>query len=166
MWAAIKKHFSEYPAQEKVAMLLLKRGLSVKEGRIYCDAIELPPAKMARAIGVDRRAVTAAAGTISKNPELKRVYADLQATAYFNEVAQKMGWGVIKIIPTDPALPGILAGVAAIMAKESIQIRQAVTEDPELAEEATMTVITEKPIPPRLIPRLKAAKGVKSILIL
>ena len=166
MWAAIKKHFCMYPAQEKVARLLLRQGLSVKDKKIYSGEIEIPAIRIARALDIDRRAVGATIETISRKAELRKVYSSLCPVAYLKPTAQKMGWSVIQIIPTDPSLPGILAGVANIISKEGVQIRQAITEDPELAEEATMTLITEKPIPSGILPRLKRVKGVKSILLL
>ena len=76
-----------------------------------------------------------------------------------------MGWGVIEIIPSDPSLPGVIAAVATIIAKNNISVRQTIVDDFELTEETILFIITEKPIPGEIIPKIRNAKGVKALLI-
>ena len=42
MWDLLTKYFQRYPAQSRVAQLLLRYGLSVRNGRVYCDSIAIP----------------------------------------------------------------------------------------------------------------------------
>lgn len=165
MWSAIKKYFSYYPAQEKVAKLLLQYGLSVKKGGIYCENIEVPALRIARALGVDRRAVTITVETISINKELREFFEELHPVPFFRDIAKIMGWGVVEIVPEDPAMTGILAQVSKIIADAGISIRQAISEDPEFSEEATLTIICEKDVPAILIPKIRKATGVKKVVI-
>ena len=60
---------------------------------------------------------------------------------------------------------GILARVSTLISNEGISIRQAITEDPELSDEATLTIICEEEIPAKLIPKIKKAKGVGRVII-
>ena len=83
MWSAIKKYFSDYPAQEKVAKLLLKYGLRVKDSRIYCEDIEVPALRIARTLDIDRRVVNATATTITKNEELRKFFENLHPIPFF-----------------------------------------------------------------------------------
>ena len=54
MWKKISQRLQNYPSRLKVAKIMVQLGLSVKEnGQIYCGPIELPEAKIARALGVD-----------------------------------------------------------------------------------------------------------------
>lgn len=165
MWYAIKKYFEEYPAQEKVAKLILGLGLSVRDKKIFCGQIAIPPQGVARAAGVDRRAVTATVNTILKKKELGEVYRNLKSTPFFSEVAPAMKWGVVEIVPVNASMPNILAGISNVIGGMGISIRQCITEDPEFAEEAKLFVITENIIPPEAIPKLRRVKGVKSITI-
>ena len=165
MWRAIKKHFSEFPAQEKVAKLLLYHGLSVRNGKVFCENIEVPALRIARALEIDRRAVNATVKTISSKKELKQVYENLHPVAFFKDVARALGYGVVEIIPINPAKTGILAGVSKVIADAKISIRQAITEDPEFSEDARLFVICEREIPPQLIAKIKRVKGVKSVVI-
>jgi len=165
MWSAIKQHFSRYPAQEKVARLLLRLGLSVKNSNILCGEIKVPEIRISRALGIDRRAIKATIKTIEETAELRKVFENIQPTAFFKNVAPVMGWGLVEIHVEDPSATGILAGVSKIIADEGISIRQAVSEDPELAEDATLLIITEQAIPSKLIPRMKAVRGVKSVVV-
>ncbi len=165
MWKAIEKHFRAFPAQAKVAALFLQTGLSVRKGKVYCNEIEVPALRIAKACKVDRRAVNATVKTISKEQELNAIYCNLKATAFFSEVAPSLKAGVIEIIPRNAAMPGIVADVTRIIAEMKISIRQCIAEEPAFVEKPKLFVITEKPVPPYALEELKKAKGVKSITV-
>ncbi|MBC7108864.1 MAG: ACT domain-containing protein [Methanomassiliicoccales archaeon] len=165
MWRSLAKYFGRYPSQAKVAKLLLQYGLRVANHTIFCGDVEVADIAVARAAGVDRRIVRAAVETIMSHDELLNVYSQLRPTALLKDVAPVMGWSAIEIIPVDAQMPGILADVAGVIASAGISIRQAIVDDPELSEEPRLYVITESPVPPELIPAIKACRGVRSILI-
>ena len=165
MWKLIEQHFKEYPSQEIIAKKMLSYGLKIHHGTFYCGDIALSASKIARALRVDRRAVTATIQTIENNPDLLTIFSNLLPTCHLKEVAPHMHWGVIEIIPTDPSTPGILAEVATIIAKHNISIRQAIGDDFEFSEEPRLFIITEKQIPGEVIPQIRQAKGVKAVLI-
>ena len=100
MWEKLRPAFKGFPAQEKVAQLMVVHGLRVQEERVFAGPIEVSDTAMARAAGVDRRVVTATLRTIGKNPELLRFFERLMPVCHLGEVAPLMGWGAIEIIPT------------------------------------------------------------------
>ena len=165
MWKDISKYFKEYPKRKKIAQKMLEYGLKVKNNRIYCGEIELSDSKIARALNIDRRSITATINTILKEPDLNDIFSKLLPTCHLKDVASKMNWGVIEIIPEDPSLPGILADVATIIANNKISIRQTIVDDFELTEEPRLFIVTEKQIPGSIIPKIRKAKGVKALLI-
>jgi len=165
MWKDISKYFSEYPKRKKVAQKMLEYGLKVKNNKIYCGEIELSDSKIARALNIDRRSITATVETISKEKKLNEIFSKLLPTCHLKDVAPKMNWGVIEIIPEDPSIPGIVADVVTIIANNKISIRQAIVDDFELSEEPRLFIVTEKQIPGSLIPKIRKAKGVKAVLI-
>ena len=103
--------------------------------------------------------------TIEKNEELKSVFKNLHSTAQLKDVAKGMGWGMVEILVEDPAMPGILAGVASVISAQGISIRQAVSEDPELSEDARLYIICEGHLPSTVIGKIKFVRGVKSVVI-
>ena len=165
MWKNISKYFKGYPKRKKVAQKMLEYGLKIKNKKIYCGEIELSDSKIARALNIDRRSITATVDTISNKPELNEIFSKLLPTCHLKEVAPEMKWGVIEIIPLDPSLPGILAEVASIISNNKISIRQTIVDDFELSEEPRLFIVTEKQIPGTLIPKIRKAKGVKALLI-
>ena len=165
MWARLRLFFDRFPAQEKVAQLMVVHGLRVHDGRMYAGPIEVSDTAMARAAGVDRRVVTATARTIAKHPELLRFFDRLTPVCHLREVAPLMGWGAIDIIPTSAGRAGILASVAGIIAEAGISIRQVIVDDPEISDDPRAFIVTEQPIPERLLPRIKAVDGVKSVVL-
>jgi hypothetical protein len=165
MWKNISKYFNQYPKRRNIAQKMLEYGLKVKDHKIYSGIIELSVSKMARALNVDRRAITATIETIETKPELHKVFSKIVPTCHLKDVAPAMKWGVIEIIPEDPSMPGILADVATIIANNNISIRQAIVDDFEFYEEPRLFIVTEKQIPGTLIPKIREAKGVKAVLI-
>jgi predicted regulator of amino acid metabolism with ACT domain len=165
MWKTLAIHFGRYPSQARVAKLMLEYGLKVKDGRIFCGEVEMGDVAVGKAAGVDRRIVRSAVQTIESVPELKAVYTKLHSVALFNDVAPVMGWGTIEIIPENAQAPGIVADVSSVVTAAGLAIRQVNVGDPDLTSEPRLFLITERPVPPELIPRLKACRGVKSILI-
>jgi len=132
---------------------------------VYCDEVEIADMALARATGADRRIVRATIKTIEEVEELRDIYSALHATAMLNDVAPVLGWSCIEIIPSDAHSSGIVAAVTGVIAEGGISVRQALVDDPVLMEEPRLYVITESPVPPEMIPRIKQCRGVKSILI-
>lgn len=165
MWAALIDYFQRFPAQEKIARLLIKNGLSIRDGAVYSGEIQLSDSALGRAAGVDRRIVSATVRTIEANPELHKVFSRFQPTLHLKDVAPNLGWGVIEIIPDNASRPGILSGVSSLIAREGISIRQAVVDDPDFSDNPRLFIVTEKPVPPSLIPELQHVSGVRSVTL-
>ena len=158
-------HFAAFPAQNRVARLLLEHGLAVRDDGVWCGRIAVSDTAIARAANVDRRVVGATVATIEKDPALQRVFGRLLPTALLTEAAPGLGWGVIEIVPDDAARPGILAAVATAIADAGVSIRQAIVQDPEFSEEPRLYIITESPLPVEILPRIQEATGVRSVVL-
>ncbi|MFQ5986125.1 MAG: regulator [Thermoplasmata archaeon] len=165
MWGQIRHYFEKFPAQARVAQLMLTYGLRVKGDRIYCGEVAVAETAVGRALEVDRRVVSATVRTINANEELSHIFRRLWPVAHLKEVAPKMGWGAIEIVPTDAHTPGILAGVSSIIARASISIRQVIVDDPEVVDEPRGFIITDAPVPSELIPSMKAVAGVQGLVL-
>jgi predicted regulator of amino acid metabolism with ACT domain len=165
MWAKLRPHFKGYPAQERVAQLMVNYGLRVKEATVCAGEIELTDSAIARAAGVDRRVVTATVATIRGNRLLREFFGKLWPVCHLGNVASLMGWGAIEILPTNASKPGILAGTSAIIAEAGIGVRQVVVDDPEIIEDPRALLITERPLPQRLIPKIRNLDGVRAVVI-
>lgn len=165
MWKNLSKYFKGFPKRKIIAQKMLEYGLKVQDNHVYCGEIELSNSKIARALNLDRRAISATINIISQSAELEDIFSKLNPTCHLKDVAPKMQWGVIEIIPEDPSSPGILAEVAKIIADSNISIRQAVVDDFELSEEPRLFIVTEKQIPGKIIPKIQKAKGVKALMI-
>ncbi|TMA02616.1 MAG: hypothetical protein E6J97_01255 [Methanobacteriota archaeon] len=148
MWARFRHYFKGFPAQEKVAQLMVMYGLRVHEGNVYAGDIKLSDTAMARAAG-----------------ELRSFFDALRPVCHLREIAPLMNWGAIEIVPTNASKPGILAGVAAIIAQAGISIRQVIMDDPEIVDDPHGFIVTEAPVPERLLPQIKQVDGVKSVVL-
>lgn len=165
MHPAVIKHFMRYPSQLKVVKLLLSNGMCIRNGRVYSGEVEIADTAIARVVDVDRRIVRTAIETIEQDDELNKIFSSILPTTMLKDVASVMGWGCIEIVPSDANEPGILASVASIIAETSISIRQAMVDDPDLTESPKLYVITDEPVPSKIIPALMDCKGVKSLTI-
>lgn len=165
MWDLLEDYFSRYPAQSRVAKLMLDHGFSVRGDTVWAGDVALPDTALSRAAGVDRRVVKSTLETITDHEELEQVFERLAPTCHLRDAAPGLGWGVLEIVPTDASQPGILAAVATLIADAGISIRQAIVDDPELAHEPRLYVITQRPVPAELLPEIQAQPGVLEVII-
>jgi uncharacterized protein len=166
VWNKIKKHLKEYPERLKVARVLVENGLSKKDNKIYLNQIEIPPVRIARAAGVDRRTVNETLNTIKSNWELRIIFEEMRSAGHsLKEIAKPLDLGVVEITPIDAKSAGILATSATLLAKAGLSIRQAIVDDPELSPDPKLTLIVEKKIPGVLISKLLKIKGVAKVAV-
>lgn len=166
MWNTIKKHLESYPERLKVARVLVENGLSAKNGKIFLNQIEIPPVRIARAAGVDRRTVNETLNTIKNNREVRLIFEEIRPAGHsLKEIAKHLNLGVVEITPVDAKMPGILAHSAMLLNNSGLSIRQAIVNDPELSPEPKLTLIVEKKIPGKLISQLLKIKGVAKVSV-
>lgn len=164
MWSNIRKSLEGHPERLRVARVLVENGLSVRNGKIYLNEIEIPPVRVARVAEVDRRTVKETLVAIRANRELRLIFEGIRSAGLsLKEIAKHLNLGVVEITPVDARIPGILAHSAAILANAGLSIRQAIVDDPELSPEPKLTLIAEKKIPGEAIPELLKIKGVAKI---
>ncbi len=166
MWDTIKKHFQGHPERLKVARVLVENGLSVQNGKIYLNQIEIPPVRIARVAEVDRRTVNETLNAVSADNELRIIFDEIRpAGASLREIAKHLNLGVVEITVVDPKAHGLLASSATILTKGGLGIRQAIVDDPELSPEPKLTLIVDKKIPGELIPELLKIEGVAKVSV-
>ena len=166
MWNSLKKHFEGYPERLKVVRVLVENGLSARDERVYLNQIEIPPVRIARVAGVDRRTVNETLKAIKANRELRLIFEEMRSAGHsLKEIAKPLNLGVVEITPVDAKTAGILAKSATILAKAGLSIRQAIVDDPELSPEPKLTLIVEKKIPGELISELLNITGVAKVAL-
>jgi len=162
----IQNQLQEYPERLKVARVLIENGLSVQDNKICLNQIEIPPVRVARAAGVDRRTVNETVRSIESNSELKLIFEEMRPAGHsLKEIAKHLNLGVVEITPVNARSPGILSSASMILNRAGLSIRQAIVDDPELSPEPKLTFIVEKKIPGELIPELLKISGVAKVSI-
>lgn len=166
MWDTIKKHFEGHSERLRIVRVLLENGLSVRNGKLCLNEIEIPPVRIARVAGVDRRTVLETLHAIEATTELRMIFEEIRpAGASLKEIARHLNLGVVEITVIDPKAHGILANAATILTKGGLGIRQAIVDDPELSPEPKLTLIVDKKIPGELIPELLSIVGVAKVSV-
>ncbi|MFH1443278.1 MAG: amino acid-binding protein [Candidatus Micrarchaeota archaeon] len=166
MWKKISESFGGLPGQKAVVRKMIELGLRIGEdGKILCGNVEVKENSLAKAVGVDRRVVRATAEGIRKERYLREVFSRIQpAGTLLRDVAVLMGFGVVEI-EADAMQSGIIARATSLLAEKHINIRQVYAKDPELFENPTLTIITEREIPGKLISEFKKIRGVTKVSI-
>ena len=109
MWNQIKNQLQEYPERLKVARVLIENGLSVQNNKIYLNQIEIPPVRIARVAGVDRRTVNETLNSIKTSPELKFIFEEIRPAGHsLKEIAKHLNLGVLEITPVNAKSSGNL----------------------------------------------------------
>jgi len=166
IWNKVVQSLQGYQERLSVARVLIENGLRVQAGKIFCNDIEIPPIRIGRVAGVDRRTVAETIKAIEKSSELKEIFAGIRSAGHsLKGIAKHLNLGVVEITPVNARIPGILAKSATILAEKGISIRQAIVDDPELSPEPKLTLIAESKIPGDLIPRLLKVKGVEKVSV-
>jgi hypothetical protein len=166
VWNVIRDRFKKYPSQEKVVKLLLEYGFQVNErNRVCVDNIDIPHAQIGEQAGVDRRVVDAACRLIRSDEFLSKIFENLHVMAFLRDVAPFFNLGVIVIEPVDAHQKGLLGKVATKVAEHDISIRQAVSDDPYLADNPVLTIITENKVSGELVEELISIPGVKGVTV-
>ncbi len=158
--------FRDKPAQKAVIDLLVKYGLSVRDGQVYLGEIRIPFSSLAEVAGVDRRVVASAIKSIEENDFLRRFFSRLlPAGPFLKDVARDIGYTVLVIIPTRDQ-PGIIAGVSTILAKRNINIVQIIAEAPQLMDLQKMYIVVEGDVPGDVLNEIKNLEFVESLQIM
>ncbi len=166
VWNVVQKAFTDHPAQMSVARVMFKYGLRVMEdGEVGCGGIRIPAVQIAKEAGVDRRVVDFTARRILKDRKLRDIFENLEPIAYLKGFAQKLGLGVIEIIPEDAASPGILREVSGVISKFGLSIRQSVSDDPNFVPQPKLTIITDEPVKGAVIEALRKLPTVRSVIV-
>jgi predicted regulator of amino acid metabolism with ACT domain len=123
MWNSLKKHFERYPERLRVVRVLVENGLSARDGKVYLNQIEIPPVRIARVAGVDRRTVSETLNIIKANRELRLIFEEMRSAGHsLKEIAKPLNLGVVEITPVDAKTAGILAKSALVLAQGGLSI--------------------------------------------
>ena len=167
MWSRISELFSGLPAQRQVARKMIELGLCIApDGRICCGGVEVKEVSLASAAGVDRRIVRSTVASILSDRKLSRLFAGIRpAGALLREVAHELGFGVVEI-EANAQKSGTIAAATGLLARKRISVRQVYAKDPDLFENPTLVIITERPAPGSLIAEFSKIPGVTKVSIL
>ncbi len=158
--------FDRHPSQRKVAALMLRYGISVREdGNAYCNDVEISHSALGRAAGADRRVAKSTIDKIYRTPALMDVFSRMRSMAMLSEVAPKIGCTALEIVPVDARMPGILAGVASAIYDAGVSVRQAAIDDTGIQENARLIIVLDGPLPSEYLPRIRSCKGVDKIIL-
>jgi len=156
--------FAGLPSQEKVARMMLRLGLSVRNGNAYCGDVEMSDTALGKAAGADRRVARSAIDKIGKDHELSRFFVGLRPIALLADITPQIGCSTLAIVPTNASMPGIIADVSAVLLAAGVSIRQVVIDDPD-GENVHLLVVIDGNIPAEFIPSLKQCRGVASLIL-
>ena len=161
----LEKFFDRAHGRRAVATEFLKMGIRVDgKGVIFLGNIELPPAKIARALNLDRRVVIQTAKEISQDDKLLMIFYHLQPRTFLGQAAKELGYDTIEL-RANPKAYGIVAQVTTILAEEKTVIRQIVSDDPDLFPDPVLTIIIDGKLKPKTIEKIKQLPFTESILI-
>jgi predicted regulator of amino acid metabolism with ACT domain len=166
MWSELLSRFSKFPAQERVAEVLLEHGFQVNSaGAVVSDSIRIPDTEIAREAKVDRRAVDETTATILRDETLKNFFSNIKTFVFLRDVAPVLDLGVMIITPRDASQIGIIEEVTQTIAEYGVNVRQVVTDDSYFIDDPKLTIICDMRIPGALVDRILSLASVKGVSI-
>ncbi len=167
MWPNVRKQFERQVVRPEIVKKMIECGMRVSDDeKIYVDNVEVDYSAVARAVDVDRRVVKQTVQQIRRNRYLYSLFSMTKplGTSLVSLVSQ-LGYTAI-VIEADPKSPGVMAGVAEILSRHGMVVRQAVAEDPEMVADAKMTLVVGGQLTGAAMEELNALKMVRSLKIL
>ena len=167
MWPSIKAEFQRQVVRPAVVRKMIECGMRVSDDlKIYVGDVEVDYLAVSRAVGVDRRVVKQTAEQIRKNPYLYSIFSKTKPLGTsLVDLVSLLGYSAL-VVEADPKSPGVMAGVAEILSRHGMVVRQAVAEDPEMVPDAKMTLVVEGQLTGQAMEELHSLKVVRSIKIL
>ena len=167
MWPSIRKQFERQVVRPEIVRKMIECGMRISEDeKIYVDDVEVDYTAVAKALDVDRRVVKSTAQQIRRNRYLYSLFSKTRPLGTsLVDVVSHLGYTAV-VIEADPKSPGVMAGVAEILSRHGMVVRQAVAEDPEMVPDAKMTLVVEGQLTGQAIEELNGLRVVRSIKIL
>jgi uncharacterized protein len=167
MWPSIKQQFSRQIVRPDVVKKMIQCGMRVSEDdKLFVDDVEVDYSAVARATNVDRRVVKQTVQQIRRNRFLYSIFSKTRplGTSLVDLVSQ-LGYSAL-VVEADPKSPGVMAGVAEILSRHGMVVRQALADDPDMVLEARMTLVVEGQLTGQAMEELNGLKTVRSLKIL
>lgn len=167
MWPNIRKQFPRQAVRPDVVKKMIECGMRVSDdAKLYVDDVEQDYSAVARAAGVDRRVVRQTAEQVRENRYLYSIFSRTRplGTSLLGVVSQ-LGYSAV-VIEADPRSPGVMAGVAGILSRHGMVVRQALADDPDMVPDAKMTLVVEGQLSGKSVEELSGLDAVRSLKIL
>jgi uncharacterized protein len=167
MWPNVRKQFERQVVRPEIVRKMIACGMRVSEDeKLYVEDVEVDYTAVANALDVDRRVVKQTAQQIRRNRYLYSLFSRTRPLGTsLVDLVSVLGYTAI-IIEADPKSPGVMAGVAEILSRHGMVVRQAVAEDPEMVPDAKMTLVVEGQLTGQAMEELNSLRMVRSIKIL
>ncbi len=167
MWPSVRKQFQRQIARPDVVRKMIECGMRMsKDLKLYVGDVEQDYSSVARAVGVDRRVVKQTLEQIRGDRYLYSIFSKTTPLgASLVNVVSELGYSAI-VIESNPRSPGVMAAVAEILSRHGMVVRQALADDPDMVQDAKMTLVVEGQLTGQAIEELNGLKLVKSLKIL
>lgn len=155
--------FKKYPARQRVADVLFKRGLSVKDGKIVCDGIEIPFIEIARAAGVNRRIVYDTVEYIGRELPLRLFFERLRCNTDLFDVAPLMEMEALEVEVQEGHLQSAVEHILGAM-EDRVRVRLMDARDvPGLG--ARLRIAVDGSLPAEILNSIKEVPYVRNIVL-
>lgn len=167
VWPSIRKQFSRQIVRPDVVRKLIECGMRVSDdSKIFVNDVEVDYSAVARAVDVDRRVVKQTVEQIRGNRYLYSIFSRTKPLGTsLTDLVSVLGYSAV-VVEADPKSPGVMAGVAEILSRHGMVVRQALADDPDMVQDAKMTLVVEGQLTGEAIEELNGLKMVRSIKFL
>lgn len=164
MQLLLRHHFSDSPARKKVALGLYSRGISVKNGKLYSNSIEISPSQVARALKVNRRTVYDTIRKIQEDPELSTVMSNIYPEVSFVNVAPMIGSQVIIIYTSKGCYQKVFNDLFDRLKGYHSYVKEVVSRTLD-RNQGYIRLILQIAVPENIINGLEEVKGITRVVV-
>jgi uncharacterized protein len=169
VWENVRRQFPDRrnTVRPDIVRKMIECGMRVSgDEKMLVGDVEVDYTAVAKAVGADRRVVKETVRQIARDPYLFGIFSRTRPLGTsVVEVVGQLGYTAL-VIEADPRSPGILAEVAEILSRHGVVVRQALADDPEMVQDAKLTLIIAGPLTGQAMEELNGLKSIKSMRIL
>lgn len=164
MFLILEQYFKEHPTKLKIVRGLFEHGISVRNGRLYLDSIEISISEVSKAFSVNRRTVYDTIKLIDSKDELRAVMQSIKPSVDTTDASTLIGCEVVSLVSMkgcfSKTLDSFLSSVSSYMCH--ISEIHAVNEN---NADNHITAVFDVPVPRKVFQELEKCSCISKIII-
>ncbi len=164
MFLILEQYFKDYPTKLKIVKGLFEHGISVRNGKLYLNSIEISISEVSKAFSVNRRTVYDTIKLIDSKDELSAVMQNIRPSVDRTGASALMGCEIVTLVPMKGCFSKCLETFMSTTSSYLCHLSEiyAVNEN---GGENQVRAVFDMPVPQKVFQELEKCSCISKIII-